>query len=149
MKKIISCAIVILGLIFWMNTVEATEVNVPTYTLEETEKIIFEKVDEEGDLVITEIEKMPSLSRIEKGTYKISKTKQGAWSVSFHVEIDSKDKIIGASNMSVKALNGSITSNSLTFNSTSATCKFTRKVGTTKVDASVVAKIEKGKLVTN
>lgn len=119
------------------------------YFLEQSEPIISKYIDEDGDEVTTTIERLPSFSRIAKGTYKISKEKSGAWRVSFHVSINSSKQITGTSNMSVKALSGSITSTSLTSNKTSATCKFTRKVGTISSTANVTATIKNGKLVTN
>jgi len=149
MKNFITITIITFATFFFTTTTQAADVNTINYPLQESEKIVFETIDEDGDLIITEIERVPSLMRVAKGTYKISKTKQGAWTASFNVSVDSGDKITGVNNMSVKALNGSIVSTNLSFNSKSATCTFTRKVGTTNINASLVASINNGKLVTN
>jgi hypothetical protein len=146
MKKLVGILIVILCTLA-SNVTYASELSDAIQI--ENKKITVTSIDEDGDRITTTIEQIPSISRVSKGTYKISKEKKGAWKVSFHVSINTKNQITSASNMSVKAINGSITSNSLTSNSTTATCKFVRKVGTVKSSASVSVSIKNGKLVTS
>ena len=89
------------------------------------------------------------LDRIIKGTYKVSKSVKGSWSVSFNITINSNGKITGTSSLNLKALKGSISSTSLTNNATSATCKFNQKIGLITSNVSVIARISNNKIIVN
>ncbi|WP_291292339.1 DUF5626 family protein [Enterococcus sp.] len=112
-----------------------------------TERQEISYLDEAGEEVVLSVEYVQPLARIAKGTYKVSKTVKGSWTASYNVKIDSKEKITAATDLSIKALKGSITSSSLTHTSTKATCSFKQKAGTITTSASVTATISNGKLV--
>lgn len=149
MKKLLLTLTITLGCFVFAHYSEASEISEITYPLEETEKVFFESIDEAGNLVIIEIEKIPTLTRVAKGTYKISKTLKGKWVISYNVSINTKNQITGASNLNAKALTGSFSATSLTSNSTSATCSFSQKIGTAKSNGKVVASISNKNLVVN
>jgi len=71
MKNFITITIITFATFFFTTTTQAADVNTINYPLQESEKIVFETIDEDGDLIITEIERVPSLMRVAKGTYKI------------------------------------------------------------------------------
>ncbi|MHC5250583.1 DUF5626 family protein [Enterococcus sp. LJL90] len=106
-------------------------------------------VEEDGEEMILTIEKLPSVARasLSSGTYKISKTSKGSWTVSYNVTVNSKNQFTGTSNLNLKALKGSIVSNSLTHTSTQAICSFKQKDGLITTNASVTTTISNGQLI--
>lgn len=147
MKRILMvCTMIVTIFLMPSNDVNAAQMNEIEYDLSKTGLVSYETIDENGEEVIIEIEKIPSLKRVAQGTYKINKTLKGKWTISFKVKINTKDQITGTSELSTSALSGSFTATSLTNDKTSATCSFTQKIGTVSSKGKVVAKISKGKL---
>ena len=145
-KMLVFCLVIMMNLLVSNKKVQA-EANIFEYDLSNTELVSYETNSDEGEEMIIEIEKIPSKERVAKGTYKVSKTLKGKWTISYRVTINNKNKITGASGLIAKALSGSFTSTSLTNNSTSATCSFRQKIGTLNSSGKIVASISKGKLV--
>lgn len=140
---------------FLLGLFSATEVNYAEVnqnflevSLEENigvKKISF--INDDNEQVSIEIEKEPQISRLAKGTYKVSKSVKGSWEASYNVSVNTNNQFTGANKMSVRALKGSILSNSLNCTASKATCSFKQKAGTITSNASVVATISNGKLV--
>ncbi len=139
---------------FFSKTVMAQEIisenqkEILEYLLDGTEgKKEFSYVDENNEEIIVQIEYIPSMLQISAGTYKVSKTSKGNWSVSFNVTVNSSGKITGTSNLDLKALSGSILSSSLIHTSSKATCDFKRKVGILTSNVTVTATVSGDKIV--
>ena len=80
MKKIMSMGLIIIGIFYLGNTAKASEINKVEYDLYESSNLGYEGIDAQGNTVFIEIERIPSLNRLAKGTYKISKTR-GQWNI--------------------------------------------------------------------
>ncbi|MBM7710415.1 DUF5626 family protein [Enterococcus lemanii] len=100
-----------------------------------------------GEEIILEVESIPSRERVSSGTYKVSKTSKGSWTVSYNVTINSKSQFTAATNLNLQALKGSILSSSLTHSSTKASCDFKQKAGLITSNANVTTTISNGKLI--
>lgn len=149
MKKVMVAVVALLGWTLFSTTSQAAEVEMSEvmYDLFETDSKTYDIIDKDGEEVTIEIEPLPSLSRISKGTYKVTKTLKGKWTISFNVGINTKEQFTSATKLSAISLSGSFTSTSLNHTTSSATCSFKRKVNTTTASGSVKASISKGKLV--
>lgn len=146
--KIISSLVVMIGVFVWMHPTYAMEnTSAATYQLNQMGPTVMNSIDDTGENVTTSIEKIDSNPLISAGTYRITKQKMISWKVSFDITINSKEKITSAGNLSIDIFVGSMVSSSLSHNSTSATCKFKRKLGLVNVNESVIAKISKGAIV--
>lgn len=101
----------------------------------------FEVTDENGEEAEIVIEELPGMARVAKGTYKISKTQKGAWTVGFYVDV-SANRIVKAYGKFYKAIKGSIYETTLTKNSDAqATLSFRHKYGNHMERRSVIVKI--------
>jgi len=149
MKKIISISLILISLFYLGNTAKASEINTVEYDLYEGNNLNYEVIDEQGNTVIIEIERISPLNRIAKGTYKISKTLKNRWSITYYIDVNTKDQITGATGLNAKAISGSFISTSLTSSTSSANCYFKQKVGTVTSTGNVTASISKGKLIVN
>ncbi len=153
MKKMMGIAMLLLCILFSAETVAAQEVSestepVLTYALNSSETAQeISYVNEEDEEVMVSIEYVPSMIQISSGTYKVSKSVKGSWTLSFNVTVNSSNKITGASNLNLKALKGSILSSSLTYTSAKATCSFSQKAGTITSNNTVTASISNNELV--
>lgn len=131
------------------NTSNASEIegNPAVYDIAGPGKQTYELIDEHDEIVTIEIEKIPLLSRIDAGTYRVTKTLKGKWTISFNVSINKHEQFINANNLNAVSLSGSFTSTSLSHTKSSAVCSFKRKINTVTTSGSVKASISKGKLV--
>lgn len=101
-----------------------------------------------GEEITLKVEPISSpLQRVSSGTYKVSKTSKGSWTVSYNVTINSRSQFTAATNLNLQALKGSILSSSLTHSSTKASCDFKQKAGLIISNANVTTTISNGKLV--
>lgn len=101
----------------------------------------FEVTDENGEEAEIVIEELPGMARVAKGTYKISKTQKGAWTVGFYVDV-SANRIVKAYGKFYKAIKGSIYETTLVKNSDAqATLSFRHKYGNHTGRRSVIVKI--------
>lgn len=149
MKKIMSIGLIIIGIFYLGNTVEASEIGTVEYDLYENSNLSYEGIDEQGNTVLIEIERIPSLNRLAKGTYKISKTLKNRWSITYNIGVNTRDQVTSATGLNAKAISGSFISTSLTSSTSSATCSFKQKIGTVTSTGNVTASISKGKLIVN
>jgi len=149
MKRIISMVLIIIGNFYLGNTVNASEIGTVEYDLYESNHFNYEGIDEYGNTVVIEIERIPSLSRLSKGTYKVSKTLINKWSITYNIDVNTKDQITNAKGLNTKAISGSFISTSLTNSTSSATCSFKQRIGTITSNGNVTSRISKGKLIVN
>ena len=69
MKKIMSMGLIIIGIFYLGNTAKASEINTVEYDLYESSNLSYEGIDEQGNTVLIEIERIPSLNRLAKGCF--------------------------------------------------------------------------------
>ena len=120
-----------------------------------TEKVTLNYIDEqtgeEISLAVEPIKEQTSGKRVRRslgaGTYKVSKSSKGYWSVSYNIKINGSKQIVGTSNLSIIAKVGSIISSSLKHSSSKDECLFTQKIGLISSKAKVIADISSGRLV--
>lgn len=148
MKKIIVFLSVLSSLLLCTSNVYAAESN--SYQLEmdlsQPEYQSFGYYDEfENDIVLT-VEPIESFARISSGTYKVSKTIKNNWVTTYTVTINNNKQFISADNMIVTAINGNISSKSLTYSSNKVIGKFKHKYGIITTTPSITTTIVNNKL---
>lgn len=155
MKKWIALFFALILFFVAHTNVNADEENQLVVDLNTTEQTALNYIDsqtgEEISLAVEPIKEQTSGKRVRRslgaGTYKVSKSSKGYWSVSYNIKINSSKQIVGTSNLSVVAKVGSIISSSLKHSSSKAECLFTQKIGLVSSNAKVIADISSGKLV--
>lgn len=149
MKKLLISIVIMTGCILFSSTINASEIedNSAVYDLTDTFTQMYEFIDDDEGEVIIIIEKIPLSTRIGSGTYKVTKTLKGKWTIDFQVTINGKEQFTSATNLNAVSLSGSFTSTSLSHTTNSATCSFKRKVNTVSTNGNVKASISKGKLI--
>ena len=155
MKKWVTLIFALLLFFICHVNAHADEDNQLAVDMNITEKVTLNYIDdqtgEEISLAVEPIKEQTSGKRVRRslgaGTYKVSKSSKGYWSVSYNIKINGSKQIVGTGNLSVVVHQGSLVSGSLTHTSKKATCSFTRKVGLLRLNASVIADISAGKLV--
>lgn len=155
MKKWVTLIFALLLFFICHVNAHADEDNQLAVDMNITEKVTLNYIDdqtgEEISLAVEPIKEQTSGKRVRRslgaGTYKVSKSSKGYWSVSYNIKINGSKQIVGTSNLSVVVHQGSLVSSSLTYTAKKATCSFARKVGFIKSNASVIADISSGKLV--
>ncbi len=155
MKKWVTLIFALLLFFMCHVNAHADEDNQLAVDMNITEKVTLNYIDdqtgEEISLAVEPIKEQTSGKRVRRslgaGTYKVSKSSKGAWSVTFNIKVSNKSQIISANNLSVIAHRGSIISSSLVHDSKKATCVFKQKAGLVQSTAKVIADISSGKLV--
>lgn len=155
MKKWVTLIFALLLFFICHVNAHADEDNQLAVDMNITEKVTLNYIDdqtgEEISLAVEPIKEQTSGKRVRRslgaGTYKVSKSSKGAWSVTFNIKVSNKSQIISANNLSVIAHRGSIISSSLVHDSKKATCVFKQKAGLVQSTAKVIADISSGKLV--
>lgn len=135
-----------------MNADEENQLAVDLNTTEQTAlNYIDSQTGEEISLAVEPVKEQTTGKRFRRalsaGTYKVSKSSKGYWSVSYNIKINGNKQIVGTSNLSIIAKVGSIISSSLKHSSSKAECLFTQKIGLVSSKAKVIADISSGKLV--
>lgn len=155
MKKWIALFFALILFFVAHTNVNADEENQLVVDLNTTEQTALNYIDsqtgEEISLAVEPVKEQTTGKRFRRalsaGTYKVSKSSKGAWSVTFNIKVSNKSQIISANNLSVIAHRGSIISSSLVHDSKKATCVFKQKAGLVQSTAKVIADISSGKLV--
>ena len=155
MKKWVTLIFAVLLFFIGHVNAHADEDNQLTVDMNITEKVTLNYIDdqtgEEISLAVEPIKEQTSGKRVRRslgaGTYKVSKSSKGYWSVSYNIKINGNKQIVGTSNLSIIAKVGSIISSSLKHSSSKAECLFTQKIGLVSSKAKVIADISSGKLV--
>lgn len=151
MKKLIVFCFVVFGLVgstVTGHTQEKPDTPVIVYSLVDgahEESIAY--VDESGNLIQVSVEQLSSPTRVNAGTYRISKSSPGNWSVSYDIRVNSNRQITSTANLSFTTPRGSITSRSLTHTASRAVCNFTYRYGLVNSNQSLTATISNGKIV--
>lgn len=155
MKKWVTLIFALLLFFICHVNAHADEDNQLAVDMNITEKVTLNYIDdqtgEEISLAVEPIKEHTSGKRVRRslgaGTYKVSKSSKGYWSVSYNIKINGSKQIVGTSNLSIIAKVGSIISSSLKHSSSKAECLFTQKIGLVSSKAKVIADISSGKLV--
>ncbi|MBO1123838.1 hypothetical protein FQS88_18595 [Enterococcus casseliflavus] len=148
MKKIFTLFILGVGILFFPATGLAHENEELVFDLDSTTiRSESSYIDDSGETIELMIENISSGTRVGKGTYKVSKKSTGNWLVSYNVTVNSNKQFTDATNLNMTTYQGSITSSSLSSNSSRAICNFKHKIGTMTSNASVTTTISNGKLV--
>ncbi|WP_430610433.1 DUF5626 family protein [Enterococcus sp. DIV0876] len=148
MKTIITLLLVGIGSFMFPITSFAEENMFLTVDLESSIGIQqLSYMNDSGEEIELMIEEVSPVSRIGKGTYKVTKKNKGNWLVSYNVSVNANKQFTAATNMNITAYQGSITSSSLTNTTKKATCSFKHKIGIITSNAHVTTTISNGKLV--
>ena len=155
MKKWIALFFALILFFVAHTNVNADEENQLVVDLNTTEQTALNYIDsqtgEEISLAVEPVKEQTTGKRFRRalsaGTYKVSKSSKGYWSVSYNIKINGNKQIVGTSNLSIIAKVGSIISSSLKHSSSKAECLFTQKIGLVSSKAKVIADISSGKLV--
>lgn len=112
-----------------------------TYDLRKGGTQTFHVTDQDGNEIVITIEEIPGNARISNGSHKVTLEHKLFWTAGFSVNI-SNNKITSAYSPFHKVVWGSISSPSLTLNSsTKATYKFIHKAGLISTTTGVVAEM--------
>lgn len=155
MKKWVTLIFAVLLFFIGHANAHADEDNQLSVDMNIAEKVTLNYIDEqtgeEISLAVEPIKEQTSGKRVRRslgaGTYKVSKSSKGYWSVSYNIKINGNKQIVGTSNLSIIAKVGSIISSSLKHSSSKAECLFTQKIGLVSSKAKVIADISSGRLV--
>lgn len=104
-------------------------------------------IDSSGELIHLTISLVSKPSRVNAGTYRITKSSPGNWTASYDIRINGSRQITAANNKRFTTPRGSIVSSSLTHSSTRAVCSFRYRSGLITSNQSVTATISNGRIV--
>lgn len=84
---------------------------------------------------------------VSTGTYRITKTSPGSWTVSYEIHVNENKEITAVTNKRVTTLRGNLVSSSLTYTSNQADFRFRYESGVIVSNKSVTATISNGRIV--
>jgi hypothetical protein len=84
---------------------------------------------------------------ISAGTYRITKTSPGSWTVSYEIRVNENKEITAVANKRFTTLRGNLVSSSLTYTSEQVDFHFRYKSGVFTSNKSVTATISNGRIV--
>ncbi len=104
-------------------------------------------IDSSGELIHLVITLVSEPTRVNAGTYRITKSSPGNWTASYDIRVNGSKQITAANNKGFTTPRGSIVSSSLTHSSTRAICNFRYRSGLITSNQSVTATISNGRIV--
>lgn len=104
-------------------------------------------IDSSGELIHLSISLVSEPTRVNAGTYRITKSSPGNWTASYDIRVNGSRQITAANNKRFTTPRGSIVSSSLTHSSTRAVCSFRYRSGLITSNQSVTATISNGRIV--
>lgn len=103
--------------------------------------------DSSGELIHLSISLVSEPTRVNAGTYRITKSSPRNWTASYDIRVNGSRQITAANNKRFTTPRGSIVSSSLTHSSTRAVCSFRYRSGLITSNQSVTATISYGRIV--
>lgn len=104
-------------------------------------------IDSSGELIHLTISLVSEPTRVNAGTYRITKSSPGNWTASYDIRVNGSRQITASNNKRFTTPRGSIVSSSLTHSSTRAVCSFRYRSGLITSNQSVTATISNGRIV--